>query len=73
MVNTIKKCENYYHSYVFHTITPFLKGVETAAAISLPNNYIKCFSCIQVGCPTEKFVCRIHFTVILRHYNMGVK
>lgn len=33
----------------------------------------KCFACIQVGCPTEKFVCRIHFTVILRHYNMGVK
>ena len=42
MVNTIKKCENYYHSYVFHAITPFPKGVETAAAISLPNNYIKC-------------------------------
>ena len=64
MVNTIKN--------VKITITA-MYSTQSAAAISLPNNYIKCFSCIQVGCPTEKFVCRIHFTVILRHYNMGVK
>lgn len=31
------------------------------------------FLVFKWACPTEKFVCRIHFTVILRHYNMGVK
>ena len=73
MVNTIKNVKITITAMYSTQSPPFLKEVETAAAISLPNNYIKCFSCIQVGCPTEKFVCRIHFTVILRHYNMGVK
>lgn len=73
MVNTIKNVKITITAMYSTQSPPFLKGVETAAAISLPNNYIKCFSCIQVGCHTEKFVCRIHFTVILRHYNMGVK
>ena len=72
MVNTIKNVKITITA-MYSTQSPFPKGVETAAAISLPNNYIKCFSCIQVGCPTKQFVCRIHFTVILRHYNMGVK
>ena len=48
MVNTIKKCENYYHSYVFHANTPFHKGVETAAAVSLQSDYIKYIVYVQV-------------------------
>jgi len=39
-----KKCEDDYHSYVFHAITPLSdKGVETAATVSLPSNYRKVF------------------------------
>ena len=43
-----KKCENYYHSYVFHANTPFHKGVETAAAVSLQSDYIKYIVYVQV-------------------------
>lgn len=43
-----KKCENYYHSYVFHANTPFHKGVETAATVSLQSDYIKYIVYVQV-------------------------
>ena len=42
-----KKCEYDYHNYVFHYITPFLKGAETAATVSLLGNYNKLLRYIQ--------------------------
>jgi hypothetical protein len=73
MVNTIKNVKITITAMYSTQSPPFSRESKQPPPFPYQTIISNVFLVFKWAVLRKKFVCRIHFTVILRHYNMGVK